>query len=72
MDAVEIEGVQVAVALVDPDADPEARAVVDVSKGETASQTLVNWEQNSPGLQWPGLFYFPAIRLRAIIRCELA
>ena len=42
MDAVEIEGVQVAVALVDPDADPEARAVVDASKVETANQALVN------------------------------
>ena len=42
MDAVEIEGVQVAVALVDPGADPEARAVVDASKVETANQTLVN------------------------------
>ena len=39
---VEIEGVQVAVALVDPHADPEARAVLDASKVETANQTIVN------------------------------
>ena len=42
VDAAEIEGDQVAVALVDLDADPEVRAVVDAFKGETANQTPVN------------------------------
>ena len=40
--AVEIEGGQVAVALVALDADPEVRAVVDASKVETANQPPVN------------------------------
>ena len=42
VDAAEIEGDQVAVALVALDADPEVRAVVDASKAETANQTSVN------------------------------
>ena len=45
VDAAEIEGDQVAVALVALvalDADPEVRAAVDASKVETANQPPVN------------------------------